>query len=99
MHRFCAGSCGRERERCASAADTKIILRKFLGKVDIAHDAGEARDEPCPFNAKSSFDRPVRLAYSHAALSAKAIRQASGPRSTVSFTAELLARPPVTDFP
>ena len=47
------------------------ILRQFLCKVDIAHDAGQTRDEPGPFNAKSRFDRLVRLACSHAALSAK----------------------------
>ena len=75
------------------------ILRQFLCKVDIAHDAGQTRDEPGPFNAEDRFDRLVRLACSHAALSAKAIREASRLRPTISVAAELLARPVMVLIP
>ena len=79
--------------------DDQRVLRQFLGKVDIAHDAGQARDEPGPFNAKDRFDRLMRLACGHAALSAKAISEASRPPPTVSDDAELLARPIRRRFP
>jgi hypothetical protein len=62
--------------------DDQGVLRQFLCKVDIAHEAGQTRDEPGPFNAKNRFDRLVRLACRHAALSAKATRETS----TLSFS-------------
>ena len=59
--------------------DDQRVLRQFLGQVDIAHHAGQARDEPGPFNAKGRFDRLVRLACGHAAFSAKAAGETSRP--------------------
>ena len=44
--------------------DHQRVLRQFLCTVDAAHHAGQARDEPGPFDAKGRFDRPVRLARS-----------------------------------
>ena len=52
--------------------DDQRVLRQLLGQVDISHHAGEARDEPRPFNAKGRFYcsisfRLVRLARGHTA--------------------------------
>jgi hypothetical protein len=77
--------------------DDQGVLRQFLCTVDVADDPGQARDEPRPFNPENRFDRPVSLACGHAALSAKAISEASRPPRTVSGAAELLARP-IVDF-
>ena len=52
-------------------------MRELLGEVDIPHDAGQARDEPGPFNTKGRFDRLVRLACGHTAFSAKAAGETS----------------------
>jgi hypothetical protein len=52
--------------------DDQRVLRQLLGKVDIPHHAGQARDEPGPFNAKGRFDHLVRLACGHTSFSAKA---------------------------
>lgn len=41
------------------------ILGEFLGAIDVAHDAGQTRDEPGPFKAKNRFDRPPCLTCSH----------------------------------
>ena len=57
--------------------DDQRVLRQLLGKVDIPHQAGQARDEPGPFNAKGRFDRLVRLACGHTAFSAKAAGETS----------------------
>jgi hypothetical protein len=47
--------------------------------MEIFMAAGQTPDEHGPFDAKNPFDRVVRLACSHAALSAEAIgRQAGG---------------------
>ena len=61
--------------------DDQRVLRQLLGKVDIPHHAGQARDEPGPFNAKGRFDccRLVRLACGHTAFSAKAAGETSQP--------------------
>ena len=76
--------------------DDQGILRQFLGKIDIAHDAGQTRDEPGPFDAKNRLDRPVRLACRHAALSAKAIGEAEQAAAEARFVAErrLIESPP-----
>ena len=64
--------------------DDQRVLRQILGKVDIPHHAGQARDEPGPFNAKGrlyclmSF-RLVRFACGHTALLAKAAGETSQP--------------------
>src|SRR6185503_6338145 len=57
--------------------DNQRVLRQFLGTIDIPHDAGQARDEPGPFDPKrrlycSISFRLVRLACGHTAFSAKA---------------------------
>ena len=74
--------------------DYQGVLRQFLCTVDIAHQPSQARDEPGPFDAKSRFNRPVRFPCGHAALSARAIRQARWPRPTGSGseTAESASR-------
>ena len=52
--------------------DDQRVLRQLLGTIDIPHDAGQARDEPGPFDAKGrlyclmSF-RLVRVACGHTA--------------------------------
>ncbi len=66
--------------------DDQRVLRQLLGKVDIPHHAGQARDEPGPFNAKGRFDRLVRLACGHTAFSAKAAGgDKAGYQATPSF--------------
>ena len=62
--------------------DDQRVLRQLLGTVDIPHDAGQARDEPGPFNAKGRLDclmgfRLVRVACGHTAFSAKAAGETS----------------------
>jgi hypothetical protein len=57
--------------------DDQRVLRRLLGKVDIPHHAGQARDEPGPFNAKGRFDRLVRFACGHTVFSAKAAGETS----------------------
>jgi len=69
------------------------VLRQLLGKVDIPYHAGQAGDEPRPFNAKGPFDRLVRLACGHTAFSAKAAGWTSQIQPTVSGEAELSALP------
>ena len=96
-HQPSAGIGGNAGPRPFGERNDQRVLRQFLCKVEIAYDPGEARDEPRPFNAENRFDRPMRLACGHAALSAKAISEASRPPPTVSGAAELLARP-IVDF-
>ena len=65
-----------------SLVQAGCILRQLLGKIDTPHHAGQARDEPGPFDAKGrlyclmSF-RLVRLACGHTAFSAKAAGETS----------------------
>ena len=66
---------------------------QLLGKVDIPHHAGQARDEPGPFNAKGRFDRLVRLACGHSPFSARAAGETSRLQPVVSGDAELPALP------
>ncbi len=54
-------------------------MRQLLGEVDISNHAGQAPDEPGPFNAKGRFDRLVRVACGHTAFSAKAAGETSPP--------------------
>ncbi len=54
-------------------------MRQLLGEVDISKNAGQAPDEPVPFNAKGRFDRLVRVACGHTAFSAKAAGETSPP--------------------
>ena len=63
--------------------DDQGVLRQFLGEVDIAHHAGQTRDEPGPLDAKGRFDRLVRLACGHTAFSARAAGEASRLQPTV----------------
>ena len=58
-------------------AMTKRVLRQLLGTVDIAHQPGQARDEPGPLDAKGRLDRLVRLARGHPAFSARAAGETS----------------------
>ena len=68
--------------------DDQRVLRQLLGKVDIPHHAGQARDEPGPFNAKGRFcDRLVRLACGHTAFSAKAAGETSTARRSRRYQA------------
>jgi hypothetical protein len=73
--------------------DDQRVLRRIVGKVDIPHHAGQARDEPGPFSAKGRFDRLVRLACGHTAFLAKAAGETSRLQPTVSGDAELPALP------
>ena len=62
--------------------DDQRVLRQLLGKIDIPHHAGQARDEPGPFNAKGRLYclmrfRLVRVACGHTAFSAKAAGETS----------------------
>ena len=57
--------------------DDQRVLRQLLGTIDIPDDAGQARNEPGPFNAKGRFDRLVRFPCGHTAFSAKAAGQTS----------------------
>ena len=70
--------------------DDQRVLRQLLGTVDIPHHAGQARDEPGPFNAKGRFDclafPLMRLACGHTALSAKAAGETSPAAPTVTIS-------------
>ena len=63
--------------------DDQRVLRQLLGTIDGPHDAGQARDEPGPLNAKGRFDRLVRFACGHTAFSAKAAGETT--QATPSF--------------
>ena len=52
--------------------DDQRVLRQLLGKIDIPHHAGQARDEPGPFNAKGRLYCLMRLPCAHTAFSSKA---------------------------
>jgi hypothetical protein len=41
------------------------ILCELLGSPDVAHDAGEARDQPCRFDAPDGFDSAVGVGGRH----------------------------------
>ena len=47
--------------------DDQRVLRQLLGKVDIPHHSGQARDEPGPFNAKGRLYCLVCFACGHTA--------------------------------
>jgi hypothetical protein len=72
-------------------ATTSASLRQLLGKVDIPHHAGQARDEPGPFNAKGRFDRLVRFACGHTVFFGQGRRGDKPLQPTVSGDAELPA--------
>jgi hypothetical protein len=68
-------------------------LEHFPDSRWTADDTGRARDEPGPFNSQSRFDRPLRLACSHAALSTKTMKDAITCGRQCQLPAELLAGP------
>src|SRR5215213_1513354 len=70
--------------------DDQCVLRQFFGNIDIPYEAGQARDEPGPFDAKGhlywSMDfRLVHVPCGHTAFSANAAGETSGVQATPSL--------------
>jgi hypothetical protein len=75
-HQPCAGIGWHARPWPFGEGDNKRVLRQLLCTIDVAHDAGKARDEARPFNAKGRFYCAVGFAC-HTAFSINAAGEAS----------------------
>jgi len=70
------------------------VLRQLLGEVDIAGQAGEARDEPRPFNAEGRLDCAMDFGSGHTAFSAKGGGETSRAQPLAGFCASQLSMHP-----
>ena len=61
------GLAGNADPRPFGEGDDQRVLRQLLGTIDISHDAGQARDQPGPFDAKGRFYGLMRFPRAHTA--------------------------------